>query len=119
MSYLTSNQLKQYEDKGYVSPINIFSKEQAKKIRNEIELIEKDMPKELEKSEYSILSEETGLIEGKNKDKKWIHYCRSKKRFNWSTNKISINICRCYRECYNRRKFSKRNYIFKKLCMRA
>ena len=31
--------------------------------------------KELEKSEYSILSEETGLIEGKNKDKKWIHYC--------------------------------------------
>ena len=28
--------------------------------------------KELEKSEYSILSEETGLIEGKNKDKKWI-----------------------------------------------
>ena len=28
--------------------------------------------KELEKSEYSILSEETGLIEGKNKEKKWI-----------------------------------------------
>ena len=50
MSYLTSNQLKQYEAKGYVSPINIFSKAQAKKIRNEIELIEKDMPKELEKS---------------------------------------------------------------------
>ena len=34
--------------------------------------------KELEKSEYSILSEETGLIEGKNKDKKWMlitYYC--------------------------------------------
>ena len=50
MSYLTSNQLKQYEDEGYVSPINIFSNEKAKEIRNEIELIEKIMPEELEKS---------------------------------------------------------------------
>ena len=50
MSYLTSNQLKQYEDEGFVSPINIFSKEKAKEIRNEIELIEKIMPEELEKS---------------------------------------------------------------------
>ena len=50
MSYLTSNQLKQYEDEGFVSPIDIFSKEKAKEIRSEIELIEKDMPEELEKS---------------------------------------------------------------------
>ena len=50
MTYLTSNQLKQYEDEGFVSPINIFSKEKAKEIRNEIEFIEKDMPAELEKS---------------------------------------------------------------------
>ena len=50
MTYLTSNQLKQYEDEGFVSPINIFSKEKAKEIRNEIEFIEKDMPEELEKS---------------------------------------------------------------------
>ena len=50
MSYLTSNQLKQYEDEGFVSPIDIFSKEKAKEIRNEIELIEKDMPEELKKS---------------------------------------------------------------------
>ena len=50
MSYLNSNQLKQYEDEGFVSPINIFSKEKAKEIRSEIELIEKDMPEELEKS---------------------------------------------------------------------
>jgi len=50
MTYLSSNQLKQYEDEGFVSPIDIFSKEKAKEIRNEIELIEKDMPKELEKS---------------------------------------------------------------------
>ena len=50
MSYLSSNQLKQYEDEGFISPINIFSKEKAKEIRNEIELIEKKIPEELEKS---------------------------------------------------------------------
>jgi|TARA_B110001452_G_scaffold255204_1_gene247397 non-haem Fe2+, alpha-ketoglutarate-dependent halogenase len=50
MSYLSANQLKQYQDEGFVSPINIFSKEKAKEIRNEIELIEKDLPKELDKS---------------------------------------------------------------------
>ena len=50
MTYLSANQLKQYEDNGFVSPINIFSKEKAKEIRNEIELIEKEIPEELEKS---------------------------------------------------------------------
>tara|TARA_Y100001936_G_scaffold107830_1_gene105907 strand:- start:219 stop:1046 length:828 start_codon:yes stop_codon:yes gene_type:complete len=50
MSYLTSNQLKQYEDEGFVSPINIFSKNKAKEIRDEIELIENKMPEELENS---------------------------------------------------------------------
>jgi len=50
MSYLSSNQLKQYEDEGFVSPINIFSKDKAKEIRNEIELIENDMPEELDHS---------------------------------------------------------------------
>ena len=50
MSYLSSNQLKQYNDEGFVSPINIFSKDKAKEIRNEIELIENNMPKELENS---------------------------------------------------------------------
>ena len=50
MTNLSSNQLKQYEDEGFVSPIDIFSKEKAKEIRNEIELIEKEMPGELEKS---------------------------------------------------------------------
>tara|TARA_B100000927_G_scaffold189114_1_gene152341 strand:+ start:1636 stop:2463 length:828 start_codon:yes stop_codon:yes gene_type:complete len=50
MTYLNSNQLKQYEDSGFVSPINIFSREKAKEIRNEIELIEKKLPNELEKS---------------------------------------------------------------------
>ncbi len=50
MSYLSSNQLKQYKDEGFVSPLNIFSKEKAKEIRNEIELIENKLPGELEKS---------------------------------------------------------------------
>ena len=50
MSYLTPNQLKQYEDKGFVSPIEIFSKDKAKEIRNEIELIENEMPGELDKA---------------------------------------------------------------------
>ena len=50
MSYLSSNQLKQYRDKGFISPINILSKEKAKEIRNEIELIERRIPGELEKS---------------------------------------------------------------------
>ena len=50
MTYLSSNQLKQYADKGFVSPINILSKDKAKKIRDEIEFIEKEIPEELEKS---------------------------------------------------------------------
>ena len=50
MSYLSSNQLKQYKDEGFVYPINIFTKEKANEIRNEIELIEKRVPGELEKS---------------------------------------------------------------------
>ena len=50
MSYLSSNQLKQYEDEGFVFPINIFSKEKANEIRNEIEFIEKKKPGELDRS---------------------------------------------------------------------
>ena len=50
MPYLSSNQLKQYEDEGFVFPIKSFSKEKAKEIRNEIELIENKMPGELDKS---------------------------------------------------------------------
>ena len=50
MSYLSSNQLKQYKDEGFVSPINIFSKDEVREIRNEIEYIENKMPGELEKS---------------------------------------------------------------------
>ena len=50
MTYLSSNQLKQYEEEGLVSPINIFKKIGENEIRNEIELIKKQTLNELEKS---------------------------------------------------------------------
>ena len=50
MTNLSSNQLKQYEDDGFVSPIDIFSKNKANEIRNEIEIIEETIPGELDKS---------------------------------------------------------------------
>ena len=50
MSYLSSNQLKKYEENGFISPINIFPEEKAKEIRKEIELIENKIPEELKKS---------------------------------------------------------------------
>ena len=50
MTNLSANQLKQYEDEGFISPIDIFSDDRADAIRNEIELIEEKIPGELNKS---------------------------------------------------------------------
>jgi len=50
MTYLTSNQLKQYKDEGYVAPVNVLTKDEANEIRNEIEFIENKWPEELEGS---------------------------------------------------------------------
>jgi non-haem Fe2+, alpha-ketoglutarate-dependent halogenase len=50
MSNLSANQLKQYKDEGFVSPIDIFSNDRANLIRKEIELIEEKIPGELDKS---------------------------------------------------------------------
>ena len=50
MSNLSANQLKQYKDEGFVSPIDIFSEGRANAIRKEIELIEEKIPGELNKS---------------------------------------------------------------------
>ena len=50
MTNLSFNQLKQYEDDGFISPIDIFSKDRADDIRKEIELIEEKIPNELNKS---------------------------------------------------------------------
>ena len=46
MTSLTSDQLKQYEEDGYVSPIDVLSKDEAKEVRDEIEFIEKKWPNE-------------------------------------------------------------------------
>ena len=51
MANLNSNQLKEYQDQGYLAPIDILSKEEAQEARDEIELIEKEMPDEIDKSE--------------------------------------------------------------------
>jgi len=47
MSYLNAKQLKDYEDQGFVAPIDILTAEEAKKIKEEIEYIEKKWPHEL------------------------------------------------------------------------
>ena len=48
MSLLTSDQLNQYKEEGYIAPINVLSSDEALKIRKEIENIEKNWPNELE-----------------------------------------------------------------------
>ena len=45
---LTSNQLEKYKNNGYVAPLDVLSKKEAKEIRDEIEYIEKKWPNELE-----------------------------------------------------------------------
>ena len=45
---LTASQIKNYENNGYISPIDVFSKKEAYEIREEIEFIEKKWPEELE-----------------------------------------------------------------------
>jgi non-haem Fe2+, alpha-ketoglutarate-dependent halogenase len=50
MTILTDQQVKQYNDKGYIAPINALSKQEAHTAREEIELIEKQMPNEIDKS---------------------------------------------------------------------
>ena len=47
MSSLTPEQLSQYQHDGYISPIDIFSAEEVKIVRDEIESIEKNWPDEL------------------------------------------------------------------------
>ncbi len=50
MTYLSSNQLKQYKEEGYLSPIDVLSSSEALEAREEIELIEKKMPHEINNS---------------------------------------------------------------------
>ena len=47
MYKLTSEQHKQYEDKGFVAPLDALTKDEAEEVKNEIEFIEKKWPNEL------------------------------------------------------------------------
>jgi non-haem Fe2+, alpha-ketoglutarate-dependent halogenase len=47
MSKLSSNQLQEYNNNGYIAPIDILSKDEAFQIRKEIENIETKWPDEL------------------------------------------------------------------------
>jgi len=44
---LSSSQIKQYQDKGFIAPIKVLSQDEANEIKNEIEFIEKKWPNKL------------------------------------------------------------------------
>ena len=48
MTMLTTDQISHYRNKGYISPVNALTSNEAKDIRNEIEKIEKNWPGALE-----------------------------------------------------------------------
>ena len=48
MKSLSSSQIQQYHDKGFVAPIEALTQDEANEVKNEIEFIEKKWPKELE-----------------------------------------------------------------------
>ena len=50
MTTLTDQQVKQYNDQGYIAPINALTKEEAATVKEEIELIDKKMPNEIDNS---------------------------------------------------------------------
>ena len=47
MSFLSEDQINQYNEKGYIAPIHALTKDEANEVRKEIELIEKKWPNEL------------------------------------------------------------------------
>ena len=47
MSLLNSKQIRDYQDNGFVAPINVLSLKEVKKIKDEIGYIEKKWPDEL------------------------------------------------------------------------
>ena len=48
MTSLTTKQLKDYEDHGFVAPIDVLTLDEANEIKTEIENIEKRWPNELD-----------------------------------------------------------------------
>jgi len=59
-------------DFGEIEKLQVSEKSPGDFVTASDKRVEKIIISELEKSEYSILSEEAGLIEGKYKDKRWI-----------------------------------------------
>ena len=47
MGVLTKDQINQYKNEGYISPIDVLNQDEIEKIKNEIEYIEKKWPNEL------------------------------------------------------------------------
>jgi len=47
MGVLTKDQINQYKNEGYISPIDVLNQDEIEKIQNEIEYIEKKWPNEL------------------------------------------------------------------------
>ena len=48
MPKLTSQQCKQYKDKGFIAPLDALTKDEAEEVKSEIEFIEKKWPNKLE-----------------------------------------------------------------------
>jgi myo-inositol-1(or 4)-monophosphatase len=59
-------------DFGEIEKLQVLEKGPGDFVTASDKRVEKIIMKELEKSKYSILSEETGMVEGKDKDKRWI-----------------------------------------------
>ena len=59
-------------DFGEIEKLQVLEKGPGDFVTASDKRVEKIIMKELEKSEYFILSEETGVVEGKDKDKRWI-----------------------------------------------
>ena len=57
-------------DFGEIEKLQVLEKGPGDFVTASDKRVEKIIMKELEKSEYSILSEETGVVEGKDKDKR-------------------------------------------------
>ena len=55
MSFLNKKQLKDYENHGFVAPIDVLTLEEATKIKEEIEYIEKKWPAELMNKEDIVI----------------------------------------------------------------
>ena len=48
MSNLSKSEINQYNEKGYLAPIDVLTKDEANEVKDEIEFIEKKWPNELE-----------------------------------------------------------------------